>query len=396
VLERIRSLKKILPQIGVGILIFFMLVTPWIIGLSLEDGTHALRVYLLQNTLGRMLPSAIRHYSGGHQHPFFYYFGKLPQDFIPWILAIPAMIVFLISSQPCPGSMTKKRCLQVLGLFVFGFLLLSLPGTKRGIYLTPLYPLLAIGMGAWIAHLRKDESHISNLDRYTLYILMGLFALVPLGVALGSLFIVMTGIGPRGIPMAPVITRLTPLLALIVPFGIISFLFLAYKLLRAYKTKTIPSMALLFTTALLCLIAYHEGAVRIMDPVKNIHRFPNKMKPFLHENSLIAGFRVSELTRAMIPFDTGKYIQTYNDPKKLISFLSRHPNALLVIPERKAKTLPVSLRNRLQLLTKQDYSRNFKIHLYRVRRSTYQSPLAPPNPQRPKQTHPGGKSSDLI
>ncbi len=390
----IRELKKILPQIGVGILIFLLLVTPWIIGLCIEGGNHALRVYLLQNTLGRMLPSAIRHYTGGHQHPFLYYLLKLPQDFIPWVIALPATAAFLLFPKGRLTLLQRKRLLQTLGLFAFGFLLLSLPGTKRGLYLVPLYPLLAISIGSWIAHTDDGGRQAPNLERYTLYILLGLFALVPLGIVIGSIFMVITGIGPRGIPMAPVIAHLTPLLALIVPLGLVSFLYLAYKLLQSFKSRTMPSRVLIFTTALLCVLAYHEGAVRIMDPVKSIHRFPNKMKPFLHANAPIAGFHVNELTRAMIPFDTGRYLHNFRNPEKLVQFLRNHPNTLLVIPKNKTGVLPEHLKSHLKFLTEQVYSRHFKVCLYRLTKPPYQSPpsLMTPNSHDPQPAPSPGKT----
>ena len=375
-----REFREITPQIGVGVLLFLLIVAPWIIGLYLKGGKHALQEYLLQNTLGRMLPSAIHHYTGGHKHSFFYYFAKLPQDFIPWIAALPATVAFLLRSPESVEAHTQRGLATALILFAVGFLLLSLPETKRGLYLVPLYPLLAVGIGGWFAYVCHRQYPATSLERWTLLIFLALFAFIPLGVAVGSVVIVLTGIGPKGIQMAPVIKRLTPMLALIVPLGILSFLFLAVKFLRALKNKTAPSCVIIFTTVILLFLTYQEGAMRVMNPVKSIHRFTDKMKPFVHTDTPIAGYKINELTRAMIPFDTGRYVKIFTDTASLARFLRADPNALLVIPKSEAEKLPPSLRGRLKFLTGQYYSRHFKVQLYRQRSVPVKTP-PPPLPE---------------
>lgn len=358
--------KRIVPQIGVGILLFLLIVAPWIIDLYNKGGKQAIQEYLLENTIGRMLPSVIRHYIGGHKHSFFYYFAKLPQDFIPWIIALPATLAFLIHPPESLEEHSRRGFVTALLLFAGGFLLLCLPATKRGLYLVPLYPLLAVGIGGWFAHVCHRQHPTTTLERWTFLILLAMFAVIPLSVAAGSIVIVLTGIGPKGYHMAPVIKRLTPMLVLIVPLGIIAFLFLANRFLRALKKRSAPSCVVLFTTVILLFLAYHEGATRIMEPVKNIHRFTDKMAPYVTRETPVAGYRINELTRAMIPFDTGKYVKTFHDPDALARFFQVNPNALLVIPKEETENLPSSLKGRLKFLAGQDYSRHFKVALYRL------------------------------
>ena len=383
-----REFKRITPQIGVGVIIFLVIVAPWIIGLYLKGGKQALQEYLLQNTLGRMLPSAITHYAGGHKHSFFYYFVKLPQDFIPWIAALPASLVFLIRPPHSMERRVRKGLINILILFAGGFLLLSLPGTKRGLYLLPLYPLLAVVVGGWLAHLEDTKGHTSRLDRYTLYVVLGLLALVPLGMVLGPAFIVVTGIGPRGVPMAPVIARLTPLLPLIVPFGIIGFLYLGYKLSQSVRTRSLPSRLLLFTTAVLCLLAYQEGATRVMDSAKNIHLFTNKIKPYLKADLPITCYQDNEVIRAIIPFDTGRYPRSFERPEDMVRFLQNHSKALVVIKKGRLNTLAGLSKTQLQFLAEQDYSRHFKVCLYRWRSTPEEAspPLIVPRWKNPPAT----------
>ncbi len=378
-----KELKGLLPQVGVGAFLFILIVAPWIIGLYLEGGKPALKEYLLQNTLGRMLPSAISHYMGGHKHSFFYYFRKLLENFVPWIIALPATLAFLMRPQVPVKASVRRGLLQCLVLFAMGFLLLSIPQTKRGLYLVPLYPLLALVIGGWVASVcdRVQGRQTRPIERWTLTAFLGLFTLAPLGIALGSLAIVLTGLGPKGYEMAPILERLTPMLALIVPLGAIAFLFLARKLFQALKSKAAPSCPLLLAMAVLLVLAYHEGATRVMDPVKNMRRFPDKIQPFLKGNPPWAGYRISELTRGIIPFYTGRYLPNIKDPQALSRFLMNHANALLVLPEKELPTLPASLKAGLTLLAGTDYTRRYRLRLYR-----FQAPVPPP--ERDHETEP--------
>jgi hypothetical protein len=44
-------------------------------------------------------------------------------------------------------------------------LLLSIPGTKRGLYLLPFEPPLAVAIGAWIAAAARGDAHRSRVER---------------------------------------------------------------------------------------------------------------------------------------------------------------------------------------------------------------------------------------
>jgi 4-amino-4-deoxy-L-arabinose transferase-like glycosyltransferase len=378
----LKEFRRIMPHIGIGIILFLIIVAPWIIGLYLVGGNHALREHLLQNTLGRMLPPAISHYVGGHRHSFLYYFRKLPQDFIPWIIALPATIAFLIHHPQSIEKRVYKGLTTVLLLFAGGFLFLSLPETKRGLYLVPIYPLLAISIGGWLAFTCGRQSTATTLEKWTLLILLGAFAAIPLGIAIGSIIIVLTGLGPRGIQMAPVIRHLTSLLVLIVPFGILAFLFLGSKFIKALKDRTLPSCGIILATAVVFVFVYHEGAVRIMDPVKSIRRFPDKASPYIlkDKNIPLVGYKLDELTRGMIPFYTGRYINDFYRISHLIRFFQSHPEVLLIIPDQEVKKLPLSLKNHIVPLTEQTYSCRFKIQLFRFKFITGNPRASPGSP----------------
>jgi hypothetical protein len=85
----------------------------------------------------------------------------------------------------------------------------------------------------------------------------------------------------------------------------------------------------------------------------------------------------------MIPFDTGRFVKVFHDPRELVLFFQKFPGALLVVPKNETTNLPASLKARLEFLTGQDYSRRFKVRLYRVTaipaKKSPQAPLEKPS-----------------
>lgn len=366
----LKELKSILPQIGVGLVIFGAIVAPWIIGLYKAGGSPAIKAYLLQNTLGRMLPSVVGHYAKGHRHPFYYYFGRFPGDFIPWILSLPAVIWYLKRSWPLLSEKKRRGYFLFLALFAAGFILLSLAGTKRGVYLVPLYPLLAVPIGGWLAYVGDTPSRANLLDTITLQAFLGLFAVIVLAATMGAVLIAVFGIGSTGYySIKPVQDIVRPLLFGIVPAGLAGFFFLGKKVLSLRRAKTPPSLALLFTTALILIFIYQAGAVRIMEPVKSVHRLTTELiAPHLTANTSLAGFRLTEFFKGIIPFDTGKYVNNYEDPALLRRFLEKNPAALVVLQKREAVHLPEAIRNRLELIGEKKYRRHHTAQLYRLQK----------------------------
>jgi 4-amino-4-deoxy-L-arabinose transferase-like glycosyltransferase len=82
------------------------------------------------------------------QRPLWFYLKTLPAGFLPWTLFAPAALLLLART-----NATRERSANrfVLCWIVAPFLLFSLFSAKRNVYLLPLYPGLALGVGRLLA-----------------------------------------------------------------------------------------------------------------------------------------------------------------------------------------------------------------------------------------------------
>ena len=82
-----------------------------------------------------------------HSHTWYYYLLRMFEDFAPWSVLLPFLGIWLFR-----GGRAQARSLALpLAWFLADLLLLSIPSSKRGIYLIPAFPALAILLGAFLA-----------------------------------------------------------------------------------------------------------------------------------------------------------------------------------------------------------------------------------------------------
>jgi 4-amino-4-deoxy-L-arabinose transferase-like glycosyltransferase len=93
---------------------------------------------LFRQTIGR--------YSEGwaKPRPIYYFLYNFPADFLPWILFLPAAMVYGYSRERIG---TKKEFLFLFIWFVSVFVFFSLSKGKRPVYLLPLYPAASLMVG---------------------------------------------------------------------------------------------------------------------------------------------------------------------------------------------------------------------------------------------------------
>lgn len=147
---RLRQWSNFRPISGVILFILSVAVLSMVIYLS--GGMIALKEWFWVNHVQRFLQPGYT----GHDQPFLYYFWTLPFAVLPWL---PLMLDAMWPKHwktPSPGMALKRYC----GSLVIGMLvILSLSSTKRGIYLLPLLPplalILAINVSDW---LKKHQS----------------------------------------------------------------------------------------------------------------------------------------------------------------------------------------------------------------------------------------------
>ncbi|MEN8149723.1 MAG: glycosyltransferase family 39 protein [Planctomycetota bacterium] len=82
----------------------------------------------------------------GHERPFLHYAGTIWFDMLPFVFLLPAAVIGFFRSR------RSDRHLQ-FALWWFGAFLvfLSFAKTKRGLYLVPAYPAVAVFVGAWLS-----------------------------------------------------------------------------------------------------------------------------------------------------------------------------------------------------------------------------------------------------
>jgi 4-amino-4-deoxy-L-arabinose transferase-like glycosyltransferase len=168
-----KGIKKM--RLFPGILLFIAIVLAWYLPAVLEGGKYYLNETLLHQSIDR--------YARGSSHirPIYYYLYSFPPDFLPWVIFLPAAMVYGFSR-----AMTGKRkeFLFLMGWFVFIFLFFTLSKGKRGLYFLPLFPAASLMIGKlWedlvsfsVRHLRHEWIMIP------LYGLMGVIFVA--GVAL--------------------------------------------------------------------------------------------------------------------------------------------------------------------------------------------------------------------
>jgi 4-amino-4-deoxy-L-arabinose transferase-like glycosyltransferase len=154
---------KLLP----GLLLFVGIVLSWYLPALLRGGEDYLNLTLFKHTISR--------YSEGWSkpRPFYYYLYNFPIDFLPWILFLPAAIVYGYSRE-----MIEKRreFFFILLWFALIFIFFSSSKGKRSLYLLPLYPTAALLVGKlWDDFISTPMDHFRHeWISFPLYGFMGL------------------------------------------------------------------------------------------------------------------------------------------------------------------------------------------------------------------------------
>jgi 4-amino-4-deoxy-L-arabinose transferase-like glycosyltransferase len=158
-----------------GMLLFLAVVFAWYLPAVLKGGEYYLNETLLHHSIDRFAKGS------SHIRPIYYYLYNFPVDFLPWIIFLPAAMMYGFSR-----AMTAKRkeFLFLTVWFVFIFFFFTLSKGKRGLYFLPLFPAASLMIGKlWedlisfsVKHLRHEWITIP------LYGLMGVIFVA--GVAL--------------------------------------------------------------------------------------------------------------------------------------------------------------------------------------------------------------------
>jgi hypothetical protein len=219
--------------------------------------------------------------AGGHHRPFYYYAPAALYAFSPWTLA-------LIPALPWAFRSDEKDSKRLLLCWLLGgLLLLSLPSTKREIYLLPLCPAAAVLAAGWF----ERETSRALWQKIFVFTMAG--ALVA---------------GHAALPIAAVALDNGAGLAVSLAAGL-------FALRLARRPDPLPACAATFLIAAV-FVAFPE-----LDRHKNFEPFCRAL-PALDR---IPAFAPDETTRAVIPFYTGRYVVPVRGGTEFIVAVEKNP-----------------------------------------------------------------------
>ena len=255
----------------------------WLWLLWREGGSRSLETFLLYNQLGRFFPDA-KTYQGGHVRPIWYYFLNTPADLLPWT---PFVLLAALSTwrhwQNLPDVQRDGLRLCVAGTLPV-FFALSLAGTKRGMYLLPIFPLIALFVASWANSEEQRQGWESKLEHgWEIFLIACVI------------------VSPAAIFLAP--TRW------LFWFASVVVLFAFLYLLR-FPVPAERSQRLLSTALLVCLTI---GSLSItlrpfVDQFKSFLPFVRQLEQHVSPAMPLSAYRPDETTLGVVGFYTGRQV----------------------------------------------------------------------------------------
>lgn len=163
---RVRELRRIAPPWA-----FALSVGPlglWVVAAVAMAPPGYVDVAIVDNVFGRFFAGT------SHARPFYYFLLQLPVEFLPWSLVLPLGLLWLYRSiGPASATAPPARAARFLICWIaLPFLFFSLSAGKRGLYLLPILPALAIATAAGVDALRLSRSlPRAKADRWGLAVL---------------------------------------------------------------------------------------------------------------------------------------------------------------------------------------------------------------------------------
>lgn len=255
----------------------------WLWLLWREGGRGSLDTFLVYNQLGRFFPDA-ETYQGGHVRPIWYYFLTTPADLLPWT---PFVLLAGLSSrrnwERLPELHREGVRLCIAGTLPV-LLALSLAGTKRGMYLLPVFPLIALFVASWATSAEQHQGWENKLERGWEISLIACAVL-----------------SPAGLFLAPSSWLLW--------LGSVVVLYLFWYVLR-HPPAAEREARLLRTAFLVCLaIANLLITVRpFVDRFKSFVPFVRQLEKYVSPATPLYAYRPDETTLGVVNFYTGRRV----------------------------------------------------------------------------------------
>ena len=344
--RRGRAVRELLPLAAMGLPVFALLVAPWALALWRAAGWEGLRVCLVSNTVGRMVQTQETHVFG-HSEPFWFYLLIAPPLLLPWTLAVPAM---LRSGRWRPGAPGSEGHRLLIATAALGLLLLTIPTTKREVYLLPLLPAFAVCVAGWL-YRAGEPGGTGNRDRRALLALGVYAAALPLLLGAAALWLAWAPHLPKGaVPVRNAVPA-----AVLIGFGAAALILggaLAAGLIRRWRPA--PSARWVTAALILVTLGLETGAEALVDPVKRSDDLMAAVAAYFPGSDRVPAYLPpvvsNEAIFGIIGFKLGRLTRTLTTAEDVESWLASHPGAPILVRMEQFWRLPPGLRQRLRFV----------------------------------------------
>ena len=133
-----------------GIVMLMLVAGSWY-GLALwHGGQEFFTKQIMKENVLRFFASGAA--GAGHEHPFYYFVPYLFLGMAPWSFFFPPLAVFLYQRR---RTWSQQGYLYFLVWIATVFIFYSIASSKRSVYILPIYPAVALLLGAWWQELRR-------------------------------------------------------------------------------------------------------------------------------------------------------------------------------------------------------------------------------------------------
>ena len=321
--------------------------------LQITGRAELFQQFFVENVLQRFLEApAGQSFGGGHRGPLWYYFLRGgPAITYPWFLALPSFYLVLRRGR-LPEEWNRAAVRATGWILPVALVGLTIPDTKRDLYLLPVLPMMAIGLGAW-----ATLPVAGPLHRFTRHFIAGLSLTLTL-MMLVTLVVLETGVPLSHFGEIPVHL---PWWVFVPPAA-----YFAWAILRPYWK--VPDSSRASVLALGLFICLNVSLLPALEPAKELHTFARYVGRIWAAAPSMASFHLDETTRGILSFDLGRNPTVLSDAVGIRQFAMTHPDGLIVMMDRAVPYIPRDVALHLELVEHWDFPGNRGYAVYRVGR----------------------------